>query len=111
MQQYKVDWIAFTIDFRQNGDQRWFDEKIFEVLRFNLSEFEECNGRYFYNSGITCHEFFNAYWNNPDKNMSPKTTKTMKQSMSTTRVSNLQGLTSLLMITLRQFPSRKSKIN
>lgn len=77
MQKYKVDWLGFTIDFRNHGDQRWFDEKIFEVLRFDLSEFEQCNGRYFYNTGITCHEFFNAYWNDPNKEMSPKTTRTM----------------------------------
>lgn len=78
MQKYKVDWLSFTIDFRQNGDQRWFDEKIFKVLRFDLSEFEKItNGRFYYNTGITCHGFFNAYWNNPDKDMSPKTTRTM----------------------------------
>ncbi len=51
MQKYKVDWLAFTISLEEhNGDKRYFDENILEVLRFDKEDFEEIPGRLFLQS-------------------------------------------------------------
>ena len=66
MVQYKVDWLAFSIKFASQ-DIDPFSLDLFEELGYDLGEFEETPGRYFYNSGLTFFRFVNVYWNDPTK--------------------------------------------
>lgn len=66
MVQYKVDWLAFSIKFASE-DIDPFSLDLFEELGYDLGEFEETPGRYFYNSGLTFFRFVNVYWNDPNK--------------------------------------------
>ena len=66
MVQYKVDWLAFSIKFASE-DIDPFSLDLFEELGYDLGEFEETPGRYFYNSGLTFFRFVNVYWNDPTK--------------------------------------------
>lgn len=78
MQRYKVDWLAFTIKFEENdGDKRYFDENILKVLKFDKEEFEEVQGRYFYNCGATYNQYVNLYWNDPTKEIHRNSSRTM----------------------------------
>ena len=47
---YKIDWLAFTINFKHRKSQQTFDKGIFRVLNLDLNEFEEVPGRFLYNS-------------------------------------------------------------
>lgn len=78
MQKYKVDWLAFTISFEEHdGDKRYFDENILEVLRFDKEDFEEIPGRYFYNCGATYNQYLNLYWNDPQREIHRNSSRTM----------------------------------
>lgn len=78
MLRYKVDWLAFTIKFEENdGDKRYFDENILKVLKFDKEEFEEVQGRYFYNCGATYNQYVNLYWNDPTKEIHRNSSRTM----------------------------------
>ena len=78
MQRYKIDWLAFTIKFEEHdGDKRYFDENILKVLKFDKEEFEEVQGRYFYNCGATYNQYVNLYWNDPTKEIHRNSSRTM----------------------------------
>lgn len=78
MHKYKVDWLAFTINFEGNeGDKRYDDENILKVLKFDKEDFEEIPGRYFYNSGKTYNQYLNIYWNDPTKEIHRNSSRTM----------------------------------
>ena len=66
MVQYKVDWLAFSIKFASERYRPIFFRFVRE-LGYDLGEFEETPGRYFYNSGLTFFRFVNVYWNDPTK--------------------------------------------
>ena len=78
MKKYKIDWLAFTINFEGNDtDKRYFDENILDVLKFEEDEFEEIPGRYFYNRGATCNQYVNLYWNDPRRDIHRNSSRTM----------------------------------
>lgn len=78
MQRYKIDWLAFTIKFEEHdGDKRYFDENILKVLKFDKEEFEEVQGRYFYNCGATYNQYVNLYWNDSTKEIHRNSSRTM----------------------------------
>lgn len=78
MQKYKIDWLAFTINFEGNDtDKRYFDENILKVLKFKEDEFEEIPGRYFYNCGATYNQYVNLYWNDPRRDIHRNSSRTM----------------------------------
>lgn len=60
---YKIDWLAFTINFNNRNTEDTFDTTVFDVLKYDLNEFEQIPPRYFYNSGATYNEYVNVFWN------------------------------------------------
>lgn len=78
MQKYKIDWLSFTISFKEHdGDKRYDDENILKVLKFDKDDFEDIPGRYFYNSGKTYNQYLNVYWNDPKKEIHRNSSRTM----------------------------------
>lgn len=78
MQKYKIDWLSFTISFKEHdGDKRYDDENILKVLKFDKDDFEDIPGRYFYNSGKTYNQYLNVYWNDPQKEIHRNSSRTM----------------------------------
>lgn len=73
---YKVDWLALTIpDYKdQNADD--FELLLLENLGYNIAEFEEVPGRYFYNSGLTLDGYVNIYYNDREKLVSRNSSMT-----------------------------------
>ena len=64
---YKVDWLSFTIipDFR--GYEYQLIDNILSYLAYNSTDFEEVQGRFFFNSGLTLGNYVNIYFNDNDK--------------------------------------------
>lgn len=85
---YKIDWLAFTINFKHRKSQQTFDKGIFRVLNFDLNEFEEVPGRFLYNSGATFNGYVNVYWNDEEK---PVHKKFIKHDDGTVHWSRLYG--------------------
>lgn len=63
---YKIDWLAFTINFKHRKQPQTFDRGIFRVLKLDLNEFEEAPAKYFYNAGATFNGYVNVYWNDEE---------------------------------------------
>lgn len=59
---YKLDWFAFTAD-----SDKYHFETILNTLNYDLVDFEEIPGRYFYNSGLTLGNYVNVYYNDFEK--------------------------------------------
>ena len=74
---YKIDWLAFTINFKHRKRQQTFDKGIFRVLNLDLTEFEEVPGRFLYNSGATFNGYVNVYWNDEEKPVHKNSSNTM----------------------------------
>ena len=74
---YKIDWLAFTINFKHRKSQQTFDKGIFRVLNLDLNEFEEVPGRFLYNSGATFNGYVNVYWNDEEKPVHKNSSNTM----------------------------------
>lgn len=70
---YKIDWFAFTVsdEIDMNGAEKGF--LLLENLGYNLDEFEEVPGRYFYNSGLTLGGYLNIYFNDYEKELARNT--------------------------------------
>ena len=76
MQKYKVDWLAFSVSIsRENVSGR--DNEVLKLLKYNLAEFDEVPGRWFYNSGATFRGYVNVFWNDPDKPLHENASRTM----------------------------------
>lgn len=75
MLKYKVDWLAFSVSF--DNEEQTLDPKIMEVLGYNLAEFDEIPGRFFYNSGATYRNYVNVFWNDPSKQRHENSSRTM----------------------------------
>lgn len=75
MLKYKVDWLAFSVSFEE--EEQTLDTKILELLGYNLADFDEIPGRYFYNSGATFKNYVNVFWNAPDKQRHKNSSRTM----------------------------------
>lgn len=76
MLKYKVDWLAFSVINTErfiNGR----DEKVLELLGYDLSDFDEISGRFFYNTGATFKGYVNVFWNDPDKHCHKNSSDTM----------------------------------
>ena len=74
---YKIDWLAFTINFKHRKSPQTFDKGIFRVLNLDLTEFEEVPARYFYNSGASFNGYVNVYWNDEEKPVHKNSSNTM----------------------------------
>lgn len=74
---YKIDWLAFTINFKHRKSPQTFDKGIFRVLNLDLNEFEEAPGRFLYNSGATFNGYVNVYWNDEEKPVHKNSSNTM----------------------------------
>ena len=46
MLKYKVDWLAFSVSFED--EEQTFDAKILELLGYDLADFDEVPGRFFF---------------------------------------------------------------
>lgn len=68
---YKIDWLAFTCHERVGL------ENILKELHYYFYEFEEVNGRYFYNSGYTIGNYVNVYFNSHDKEVHKNSSPTI----------------------------------
>lgn len=71
---YKIDWLAFTVFFREDEEE---NQDLLHKLKFNLSEFEQVNGKNFYNSGYTLHNYVNIYYNSKEKILHANSSDTM----------------------------------
>ena len=65
MLKYKVDWLAFSVSF--DDEEQTLDSQILKMLGYDLADFDEIPGRYFYNAGATYRNYVNVFWNDPDK--------------------------------------------
>lgn len=74
---YKIDWVAFTINFKHRKRSQTFDKGIFRVLKLDLKDFEETPARYFYNAGATFNGYVNVYWNDEETPAHPNSSNTM----------------------------------
>lgn len=74
MKSYKVDWLAFSVVV---ADGHELDDKLMEALGYDLTEFDEVPGRFFYNSGVTLGNYVNVYWNDPGKPIAKNSSQTM----------------------------------
>lgn len=79
MKTYKIDWFSFSFNLEERGRELEddLDEELINLLRFDLSEFQECPGRYFYNSGLTIDNMVNIYYNTRKKAVFANSTQTM----------------------------------
>lgn len=75
MLKYKVDWLAFSVSFED--EEQTFDAEILELLGYDLADFEEVPGRFFYNSGATFNNYVNIFWNDPEKPRHVNSSRTM----------------------------------
>ena len=65
MLKYKVDWLAFSVSF--DDEEQTLDPQILKMLGYDLADFDEIPGRFFYNAGATYRNYVNVFWNDPDK--------------------------------------------
>ena len=71
MQKYKVDWLAFSVQ------SAGLDSKIMSLLGYDLADFDEIAGRFFYNSGATYRNYVNIFWNDSSKPTHKNSSDTM----------------------------------
>lgn len=71
---YKIDWLAFSVRLDEG---LLYAEKLMTSLGYDLTEFDEVPGRFFYNSGATFKGYVNVYWNDPDKKRLKRSSDTM----------------------------------
>lgn len=55
---YKIDWLTFTLP--ESLDENF---RILKLLGYEQDFFEECSGRYFFNTGFTLGNYVNVYYN------------------------------------------------
>lgn len=75
MQKYKVDWLAFSVSFED--EEQTLDPQLLKMLGYDLADFDEIPGRFFYNSGATYRNYVNVFWNDADKKIHKNSSKTM----------------------------------
>lgn len=75
MLKYKVDWLAFSVSFED--DKQTIDPEILKMLGYDLEDFDEIQGRFFYNAGMTYRNYVNVFWNNPEKQIHRNSSQTM----------------------------------
>jgi phage replication initiation protein len=75
MLKYKVDWLAFSVSFED--EKQTLDPEILKLLGYDLVNFEEIPGRFFYNSGMTYCNYVNVFWNDPNKHRHKNSSQTM----------------------------------
>lgn len=78
---YKIDWLAFTIPnqndvFLNDNDGETVNFKLIQLLNYDLNDFEEIPGRYFYNSGLSLGGYVNVYYNDFSKKLMKNTNPT-----------------------------------
>lgn len=74
---YKIDWLAFSINEENDKSETGEKFRILEVLDYDLTDFEAINGRYFYNSALTLGNYVNIYYNDNLKELIKGTTNTI----------------------------------
>ena len=75
MLKYKVDWLAFSVSF--DDEEQTLDPQILKMLGYDLADFDEIPGRFFYNAGATYRNYVNVFWNDPDKPRHKNSSQTM----------------------------------
>ena len=75
MQKYKVDWLAFSVSFED--EEQTLDPQLLKILGYDLAEFDEIPGRFFYNSGATYRNYVNIFWNDHEKPWHKNSSRTM----------------------------------
>ena len=75
MLKYKVDWLAFSVSF--DDEEQTLDPQILKMLGYDLADFDEIPGRFFYNAGATYRNYVNVFWNDPDKPRHKNSSRTM----------------------------------
>ena len=75
MQKYKVDWLAFSVSFED--EEQTLDPQLLKILGYDLADFDEIPGRFFYNSGATFRNYVNVFWNDPEKPWHKNSSRTM----------------------------------
>ena len=75
MQKYKVDWLAFSVSFED--EEQTLDPQLLKILGYDLADFDEIPGRFFYNSGATYRNYVNVFWNDPEKPWHKNSSRTM----------------------------------
>lgn len=67
---YKVDWLTFGLVPKTAIDSSFSNDYMLDYLGYNVSDFEQISGRFFYNSGLTLGNYVNIYYNDPAKEIS-----------------------------------------
>ena len=75
MQKYKVDWLAFSVSFDE--EEQTLDPQLMKILGYDLADFDEITGRFFYNSGATYRNYVNVFWNDPERPWHKNSSRTM----------------------------------
>lgn len=75
MQKYKVDWLAFSVAFEE--EEQTLDPQLMKILGYDLADFDEIPGRFFYNSGVTYRNYVNVFWNDPERPWHKNSSRTM----------------------------------
>lgn len=70
---YKVDWLAFSLQVKNAQKPLKTAKKVMDFLAYDLDDFQEISGRYFYNSGLTLGNYINIFYNSLDKKISSNT--------------------------------------
>ena len=48
-----------------------------EILGYDLADFDEIPGRFYYNSGATYRNYVNVFWNDPERPWHKNSSRTM----------------------------------
>lgn len=75
MQKYKVDWLAFSVSFEEK--EQTLDPQLMKILGYDLADFDEVPGRFFYNCGATYRKYVNVFWNDPGRPWHKNSSRTM----------------------------------
>lgn len=66
---YKVDWLSFTVKQKNWPDCESLINSILDYLDYEISDFENISGRYFYNTGLTIGNYFSIYYDDENKDL------------------------------------------
>lgn len=64
---FKIDWLSFTVLPSSINNSIVKIRQILDSWGYDLSLFEEIQGRFFYNAGLTLGNYFNIFYNDSSK--------------------------------------------
>lgn len=65
MQEYKIDWLSFSVKNYDEEPKNTLDKNLLELLGYDFAEefSQDVSGKNFYNRGATLGNYVNVFWN------------------------------------------------